>query len=94
MREEHELRFEWDDAKAAANLVKHGVAFEEAATAFDDPHSLTIPDVIHPDRFVLLGYSRQLRMLVVVHSERGDAIRIISARKATKREKRDYEEGL
>lgn len=86
--------FAWDDAKAASNLVKHGVSFEEAATAFEDPHSLTIPDVRHADRFVLLGYSQQQRMLVVVHAERRATIRIISARTATPREKRDYEEGL
>jgi uncharacterized DUF497 family protein len=93
MRDEPD-EIEWDDRKAASNLAKHGISFEEAATALADPRSITIRDVLHPDRFVLLGYSRSRRLLVVVHAERGTAIRIISAREATRRERRDYEEGL
>jgi uncharacterized DUF497 family protein len=87
--------FEWDDRKARSNLRKHGVSFEEAATAFIDPNSLTITDPDHSvdeDRFVLLGISRSGKLLVVVHSERGDNIRLISARAATRSEIRTYEE--
>ena len=92
------LRFSWDPRKAASNLRKHGVSFEEAVTAFGDPLSLTIPDPLHSeseDRFVLLGLSANSRLLVVVHAERGDDdIRIISARLATRRERIQYEEGV
>lgn len=92
------LRFSWDPSKAASNLRKHGVSFEEAVTAFGDPLSLTIPDPKHSeseDRFVLLGLSANSRLLVVVHAERGDDddIRIISARLASRRERIQYEEG-
>jgi len=90
------LRFEWDPEKAAVNWDKHGVSFEEAATAFGDPLSLTIPDPDHSSpeelRFVVLGLSFQNRLLVVVHVEQGDNIRIISARPATRAERRTYEE--
>ena len=89
------LIFEWDQEKAADNARKHGVTFEEATTAFADPLSLTILDVQHSEtekRYVLLGRSLRDRLLVVVHTERGDNIRIISARSATKRERRTYEE--
>ena len=89
------LTFEWDEWKAASNLRKHGVGFDEAATAFADPLSLTIPDPDHSgveDRFVLTGESCQGRMVVVVHTERGDSIRIISARLATRGERRAYED--
>ena len=92
------LRFSWDPRKAASNLRKHGVSFEEAVTAFGDPLSLTIPDPLHSDsedRFVLLGLSANSRHLVVVHAERGDNdIRIISARLASRRERTQYEEGV
>lgn len=92
------LSFEWDPAKAASNLKKHGVSFEEATTAFSDPLSLTIHDPDHSDdedRFILLGASEGGRMLVVVHAERGrDRIRIISARPATRRERKYHEEGI
>lgn len=90
------MNFEWNPEKAAANIEKHGVSFEEAATAFGDPLSLTISDPDHSDsedRFVLLGQSYSGRLLVVVHTERGDGIRIISARLATRYERRSYEEG-
>ncbi len=90
------LLFAWDEEKAASNLEKHGVAFEEAATAFGDPLSLTVADPDHSnneDRFILLGETALGRLVVVAHSERGDTIRIISARLATKRERKDYEKG-
>jgi uncharacterized DUF497 family protein len=92
-----DLEFEWDPRKAAANLRKHGVTFEEAVSAFADPHSITIPDPDHSideDRFILIGRSAMERMLVVVHLERGDRIRLISARLAARRERRTYEEDL
>jgi uncharacterized DUF497 family protein len=86
--------FEWDPKKALANLDKHGVAFEEAASVFFDPLSLTIPDSGHSsdeDRFIILGHSLLQRFLVVAHTDRGDKIRIISARTATAAEKRKYD---
>lgn len=89
------LEFTWDREKAAANLAKHGVAFEEASTAFGDPLSVTVHDPDHSDdetRFVLVGQSFRGKLLVVVHSERGGSIRMISAREATRRERRDYEQ--
>lgn len=89
------IEFEWDSAKGTSNLLKHGVAFEEAATAFADPLSLTIPDPLHSQgetRFVLIGRSLAGRLLVVVHVERGDSIRVISARTATRKERKTYEE--
>jgi uncharacterized protein len=89
------LRFRWDPRKAAANVRKHGVTFEEAATVFADPLSLTIADPDHSgeeQRFLVLGLSSRRRLLVVAHSERGDAVRIISARRVTRRERRTYEE--
>ena len=87
------LEFEWNARKAALNLRQHGISFKEAATAFADPRSLTVQDLEHSlaeDRFVLLGSSYRGRLLVVVHTERGDNLWIISARKATKRERRQY----
>jgi uncharacterized protein len=91
------LDFEWDGKKARQNAKKHRVSFEEASSAFGDPLALTIPDPLHSleeDRFVLLGESVHRRLLVVVFTERGDKIRIISARAATGREKRDYEKDI
>ena len=90
------LSFEWDERKAKPNLAKHGVSFEEASTVFGDPLSLTIPDPAHSqgeDRSIVLGQSHQRELLVVVHTERGDHIRIISARRASRRERKSYEEG-
>ena len=87
--------FTWDPRKAAANLKKHGVDFREAATIFDDVMSTTFPDEDHSDferRFLTLGQSARGRVLVVAHTEREDEIRIISARDATKRERKFYEE--
>ena len=85
--------FEWDPRKAAANQRKHGVGFNEAATAFADPFGIILDDPRHSTdevRVVLLGYSED-RLLAVMFSERGDRIRLISARKATRREHRHYE---
>lgn len=92
-----ELRFEWDPRKSAANKRKHGVAFEEAESVFADDHALLIDDPGHSDtedRFVPLGLSARLRVLVVVHCyRRADAvIRIVSARKAAKPEQQRYNE--
>ena len=87
------LTFEWDPQKAQINRRKHGVAFEEAATAFGDAMSLTIADPDHSaeeQRYVLLGLSARGRLLAVAHTDRADSIRIISARKATKEEERAY----
>lgn len=89
------LRFEWSLKKAQSNLAKHGVSFNEAATVFQDVLSVTISDPLHSEdeeRFVLIGCSYRNRMLVVVHTEEGDRIRIISARRATRRERARYEE--
>lgn len=91
------LLFEWDTHKAKKNEETHGVSFDEASTAFGDPFSLTIHDPVHSDeedRFILIGSSFKNRLLVVVHTERGDNIRIISARKATKNERKQYEENV
>ena len=91
------VQFEWDPEKAEANLRKHGVAFTEAATVFFDPLSLTVPDPLHSeaeDRFVVTGLSQSQRHLVVVHVDRGDRIRIISARLATAAERKRYESGI
>ena len=88
------LIFEWDPKKAKTNLKKHGVSFEEASTAFKDPLSLTIDDPLHSsdeERLILIGMSYNNRMLVIVHTEIRDNIRIISARKATKEERNNYE---
>jgi uncharacterized DUF497 family protein len=90
------LTFEWDEGKASENLAKHGVTFAEASTVFGDPLSRTIPDPLHSDdeeRFIVVGESALRRTLVVAHTLRGETIRIISARKATSRERTDYERG-
>jgi uncharacterized DUF497 family protein len=93
------LRFAWDPSKASANLRKHGVSFEEAETVFADDNALLLDDPDHSfeeDRAVLLGLSVRLRVLVVCHTlrDRGRTIRIISARRATKREREQYLEQL
>ena len=91
------LAFKWDPNKAKRNLEIHGVSFDEASTAFKDPLSLVIYDPLHSeieDRFVLIGTSFANRLLVVVHTERDDLIRIISARKANKHERKYYEKNL
>ena len=79
------------------NLEKHGISFKEESTTFEDPLSLTIDDPLHSrdeERWVLVGMSYKNRMLVVIHTERGDHIRIISARKATKKEREYYESNV
>lgn len=89
------LRFEWDREKAAANVAKHGVSFVEAITAFGDPLSLTIADPDHSNveaRYVVIGRTHRNRLVVVAHTERGERIRIISAREPTPREVRRYEQ--
>jgi len=89
------LEFEWDDRKAGLNIRKHGVSFEEASTVLSDPLALTIYDPLHSEdeeRYVVLGESQRRRLLVVVFTDRDDRIRIISARVATRSERRQYEE--
>jgi len=83
--------FEWDADKATANLNRHGVAFEEAVTVFLDLDYLLIRDAVVPERFVAIGMSRQARVLLVVPCERGEKVRIISARRAARREREAYE---
>ncbi len=88
--------FEWHARKAAGNLRAHGVSFDEAATAFGDTRSIVIADPGHSvseERFILVGRSVRGRLLVVVHTERGASILLISARVATRGERRTYEEG-
>jgi len=89
------VNFEWDPAKARRNRRKHRVSFEEAATVFGDPLAITYPDPDHStseQRFITVGLSSAGRVLLVAHAERGDNIRIISARKTTQRERAHYEE--
>jgi uncharacterized protein len=89
------VQFEWDPRKAASNLVKHGVSFEEAATVFGDVLGHIVADPRHSseeERLVLLGLSWEKRLLAVMFVERGERIRIISARHSTRRERKDYEE--
>ncbi|PST47675.1 hypothetical protein COO72_11815 [Bifidobacterium callitrichos] len=91
-----DLRFDWDDTKAEINLAKHGVSFSEASTVFSDPFARVIDDPEHSsfeeDRFIIMGISAKARLLVVCHCyrEQQGIIRIISARKATKNESRQY----
>ncbi len=88
------LRFEWDKRKADSNLKKHGVFFQEATSVFADTLSITIPDPDHSAseaRFLDLGRSHRDRLLVISYTERGEAIRIISARRASRSERNDYE---
>ncbi len=89
------ITFEWDAEKAASNEEKHGLSFEEASTAFGDPLSITIDDPDHSEdeaRHLLLGTTHTGRLVVVVHTDRDDAVRLISARLATPRERRSYEQ--
>ena len=88
------MDFEWDDRKAEYNRQKHGISFEEAATIFYDPLSITFDDPDHSDhedRFIIIGMSAYGRLLMVAHTDRGDRIRIISARIITPKERRLYE---
>lgn len=90
------MEFEWDESKAAANLKKHGVSFEEAKTVFDDPLALIFDDKAHSideqrEIIIIIGHSRKNQLLLTCFTERSNAIRIISARPATRREREDYE---
>ena len=87
------MRFEWDPGKAAANVRKHAVSFEEAAECFSDPLALVVDEPRHPERLILIGISKRRRLIFTVYAERDAAtIRIISARRATRLERRHYEE--
>jgi hypothetical protein len=90
------VEFEWDRVKAAANLKRHRVSFHEAAAVLEDPLSTTFPDEAHSEaepRFLTIGASTRGHILVVAHMERNDTVRIISARRATRREREFYEQG-
>ena len=89
------MEFEYDAAKAALNFKKHGLTFEEAATIFDDPMAYTFADPDHSvgeERWLVLGMSHSARLFAVIYTHRGEKYRIISARLATKRERKIYEE--
>ncbi len=89
------MDFEWDPAKAASNVRKHSVSFQEAATVFADPLSVTALDPDHSvdeERLIIVGTSARLRPLIVAFAERGDRVRIISARRLTRSERNAYEE--
>jgi hypothetical protein len=89
------VNFEWDPGKARQNRRKHRVSFQEAATVFGDPLALTYPDPDHStseQRFITVGMSSAGLVLIVAHADRNDNIRIISARKTTQRERKQYEE--
>jgi hypothetical protein len=88
------MQFEWDPGKAKRNLKKHGISFEEAVTVFYDPLSATFDDPDHSGeepRFITIGFSSRGRLIIVAHAERGEALRIISARPATSRERKKHE---
>ena len=90
------MEFEWDQTKAESNQRKHGVSFTEAMTVFADPLSLTAYDPDHSqdeDRFITMGMSVDGRLLIVSHTDRGEKVRMISAREATRSERKDYEDG-
>ncbi len=90
------MRFEWDPRKAEANLRKHGVSFDEASTVFGDPLAATVTDPDHSAdeaRFITIGQSSSSLLVVVVHADRGEVIRIISARRPTLGEKKKYAQG-
>jgi uncharacterized DUF497 family protein len=90
------MKFEWDEEKAATNKAKHGVSFEEACTAFSDPLFIDFYDPDHSEdehRYILVGETQNGRLLLVSYTEREDSIRLISAREATKAERKAYEQG-
>jgi len=90
-----DVNFEWDEAKAIANFRKHRVSFEEGTTVFTDPSSITVSDPLHSqdeNRYIDIGRSFEGRLLVVIYTEEGSTIRLISCRQATKAERRIYEE--
>ena len=89
------MEFEWDPRKAEINLRKHGVSFTEAGTVFGDDLAITVPDPDHSlneERFITVGWSNRRRLLMVSHTDRGNRVRIISARELTKSERKEYEE--
>jgi uncharacterized DUF497 family protein len=89
------VEFEWNSAKAVSNLAKHGVSFEEALTVFDDPLALILDDEEHSYgelREIIIGHSDQNRLVLACFTERSEKVRIINARRATRREREDYEE--
>ncbi len=91
------MKFEWNPQKAVINQEKHGVDFPEASTVFADPLSITYADPDHAfdeERYIIIGYSHQNRLLIVSHTDRQNRVRLISAREVTRRERRLYEEGL
>ena len=91
------MKFEWDDDKAASNELKHDISFEEARTVFTNPLAVIFGDKVHSDnedREIIIGHSWKNRLLLVSFTERPDAIRLISARKATRNERKDYEDGF
>jgi len=95
----NKIKFTWDRNKVQSNIQKHKISFEEATSVFEDVHARMIPDPDHSeteDRFILLGYSRKARVLTVVHCYQGkdETIRIISARKSTRKEEAQYREFL
>ena len=85
--------FEWNDSKARTNLKKHGISFEEAISALADPRAISAPDLVDPDRWIVIGRSALLRVLFVVHTEQytSGRVRILSARKASDGQRRKYE---
>jgi uncharacterized protein len=90
------MECKWDKVKAAGNLSKHGVSFEEAKTVFDDPLYVDFYDPSHSEseeRYLIVGVSSQKRLLIVSYTERGNSVRLISAREVTRREREAYEEG-
>jgi uncharacterized protein len=90
------MRFDWDENKAVSNRSKHGVSFEEAKTIFDDPLYVDFYDPVHSeeeDRYLIVGESSQRRLLIASYTERGNLIRLISAREVTRTERKVYEEG-
>jgi uncharacterized protein len=90
------MQFEWDENKATLNFSKHGISFEEARTVFDDPLYVDFYDPDHSDRedrYIIVGESQQGHLLIVSYTEKGDIIRLISARKVTRMEREVYEEG-
>ncbi len=90
------MRFEWNESKAGQNLTKHGVSFEEAKTVFDDPLYVDFYDPDHSEdeeRYLIVGESNRGRLLIVSYTERGDSMRLISAREVTRSEREAYEEG-
>lgn len=89
------MEFEWEEAKAAANLAKHGISFDEAITVFDDPLYVDFYDPLHSQtehRYIIIGESKQGQVLIVSYAQRDEIIRPISARRLTRSERKDYEE--